>query len=342
MSAATCPRLFEAEAMRDGRLSGTERSSYEGHVTRCAACSREVEALQVLAEAVRSGAGGAIDELHVRREKTRLLAAFDGMLVAPERRPGPRGWLVAAVAAALLLGLFVLRERRLPREARASGAVVEAGPAAVWSDRRDGDRERIVLERGDLRIHVDHAAGQGGLLVVLPDGELEDIGTTFDVHAGDGRTRRVSVAEGHVVLRLRDRPPVNLGPGETWVEEPPAPAPSSISPPVLAAPGPSPPPSDRETRRGPPPAASGAADPSAEFRAAMSALDLGDSHDAAARFEAFVARHPRDPRAEDAAYLRVIALQKCGDAAGTRRAAVDYLRLFPDGFRRAEVVEVAR
>ena len=51
---------------------------------------------------------------------------------------------------------------------------------------------------------------------MLPDGELEDIGTTFTVSAEDGRTTRVAVQEGSVVLRIHGQPPVAIGPGETW------------------------------------------------------------------------------------------------------------------------------
>jgi hypothetical protein len=51
---------------------------------------------------------------------------------------------------------------------------------------------------------------------------------------------------------------------------------------------------------------------------------------------------PEDPRAEDAAYLLVIALQRASDADGARQAAGDYLRRFPNGFRRASVAAIAR
>ena len=83
-----------------------------------------------------------------------------------------------------------------------------------------GDRENVVLERGALWIHVDHSSGEGRLLVVLPDGELEDIGTTFTVSADDGHTTRVAVQEGHVVLRLRGQAAIALGPGDTWMPDP--------------------------------------------------------------------------------------------------------------------------
>ena len=84
---ASCPRLFEVEASRDGRLTGAEAARFQSHLAACAVCAREARALQAVSEALRSptiAAGG--DELHVRRERTRLLAAFDASLV-----PAPRG-----------------------------------------------------------------------------------------------------------------------------------------------------------------------------------------------------------------------------------------------------------
>jgi outer membrane protein assembly factor BamD (BamD/ComL family) len=75
---------------------------------------------------------------------------------------------------------------------------------------------------------------------------------------------------------------------------------------------------------------------------AMDALDRGRNREAATRFGGFVAQYPRDPRAEDAAYLRVIALQRCGDTGETKDAADEYLRRYPAGFRQAEVERLSR
>jgi hypothetical protein len=38
----------------------------------------------------------------------------------------------------------------------------------------ESDREVVTLEHGALWIHVEHTPGARRLLVVLPDGELED------------------------------------------------------------------------------------------------------------------------------------------------------------------------
>lgn len=352
MSPAACPRLFEAEAMRDGRLTGAERASFERHLTGCAACSREVHALEVLAESLRASAANRAveDELQVRRERTRLLGAFDRALLAPRRSwsAGHRLLWPAAVAAVVVAIVFLPRLLR-PAETPlpAANAVVHADSTALWTERTVGGRENVLLERGALWIHVDHAAGEGRLLVVLPDGELEDIGTTFTVSAADGHTTRVGVQEGHVVLRLRGQAAIALGPGDSWMPDarPVATAQASGPPadPATTARVDAVAPTSRSASLPVASASSPAgSNPSVEFRAAMASLDVGDNHEAAAAFSTFLAKHPRDPRAEDAAYLRVIALQRSGDGAAMKQAALEYLGRYPAGFRQAEVEPLSR
>jgi len=351
MKRQPCPRLFEAEAMRDGRLAGAERAGFQRHLKVCSACSREVQALDALAESLRASPpdDAAADELRVRRERTRLLAAFDGVLMAPSSGSVWHWRLWPATGAALVVAILLLPRVRRPAEApaRSSMAVVHADSTAVWTQRMVAGRENVVLEHGALWIHIDHPSGGGRLLVVLPDGELEDIGTTFMVSADDGHTTRIAVQEGHVVLRLRSRAPIALGPGDTWMPDPRPVASGAAS----GAPSIDPAPTFRiepGERRMPPPrpsaslVASDASDPSLDFRAAMAALDLGDNHQAATAFADFLQRYPRDPRSEDAAYLRVVAIQRSGDRAGTKQAALEYLRRYPAGFRQAEVEILSR
>lgn len=356
MKPTQCPRLFEVEAARDGRLTGAELASFERHMRDCPTCLRETRALERLAEALRSTPDGdATDMLHVRRERTRLLAAFDRALVGPSPRSSARRRLIwSAAAAALVTCVLVLRRARPSAEPVHPSAVVRADGTAVWSDHREGNREVVDLEAGALWVHVDHSRGEEQLLVVLPDGELKDTGTTFTVNAEDGHTTRVAVQEGHVVLRIRGRAAVALGPGDTWTSNHRLAASASASAvsPADTAPAAQLAAAERAAPRPRPSAlmaSSSASSPSApasdssvEFRAAMAALDVGDNHQAATAFALFLEKHPRDPRAEDAAYLRVIALQRTGDGAATKRAAVEYLRRFPGGFRQAEVEPLAQ
>jgi TolA-binding protein len=359
---ATCPRLFEVEALRDGRLTGAEVTRFQGHVRTCVACAHEMRALAELGDALRSvPPSPEAHELHVRRERTRLLAAFDASLVPAPGRSRPKLWLGAVAALALVMALLALRFRPSPPvtpvAASHESVKVQAAETTKWSRRAENQLETITLETGTLSIRVDHRLPHRRLLVLLPDGELEDIGTTFSVSAAAGQTTRVTVQDGAVILRLRDAPALTLRAGDSWI---PAPAPatttSSASPaparPVLAvlsakpaasaAPAPA-----IAAPRGTPalvavPVAANRPDPAADFRAAMSAFTGGDNARASSLFDTFLSQHPRDSRAEDAAYLRVLALQRAGNLGATKRAAAEYLKRYPRGFRHAEVEPLSR
>ena len=339
---AACPRLFEVEALRDGRLAGAELGRFQSHLGLCPVCADEARALHALAlDLLAPSDFGEADELHVRRERTRLLAAFDAGLMPAGRPRAAKSWRVPvfALGALWLLGLLALifRPARPVPAAHTpakppEAVIVRADSSAQWSRRLEAHVETVVLVSGALSIRVDHALSQRRLLVVLPDGELEDIGTTFSVSADAGQTTHVTVQDGSIVLRLRGKPPLALGAGEAW------------SPPETAAAVPSSAPRARTPRvkmmpLGIPAARidAPASDPSADFRAAMAAFNGGDNARAAAGFFAFLRQHPRDPQAEDAAYLRILALQRTGDSAATKQAAQDYISRYSHGFRHAEV-----
>jgi hypothetical protein len=349
---AACPRRFEAEAMRDGRLVGAEVTSFERHLTVCPVCAREVQKLHELGDALCTLATNdeEADELRVRRERTRLLAAFDATLVLSERPHHLRTWVFGLVAVSLLsVGMLVFWRARDSRTAMAihpvdtDAVIVHADSTALWSKYIDGPVAKIVLERGALAIHVDHTRRRGRLVVALPDGELEDMGTTFTVSADAGRTTRVTIQEGSVVLRIHGLPPVALSAGDTWSPAPPtfpSVCASCVRPLTVNSNGRlSLPAAPRATMLR---SATAPPDSSIDFRAAMTALDRGDSAAAAMRFAEFLKKYPGDARAEDAAYLQVIAFQRARDAESMNRSAREYLRRYPAGFRRAEVEGLSR
>jgi hypothetical protein len=354
-----CPRAFEVEALRDGRLSGAERSAFERHLAGCAACARELAAFERLASALRDGPAGNTDELHARRERTRLLAAFDRALIG---RPTPNESRVSRRAVAGLAtaaGLAVVASAvwfRAGQEHPASppsAVTVRPVTGARWSRRTSAGREQIVLDEGRLWIQVRRASSDVPLLVVLPDGELEDVGTTFTVTAESGRTTSVAVEEGSVILRLRGQAPRSIGAHGSWSAPPEAvasmgptreplakgPTPATPARPSAAAaparpPAVAAPPAPQASR---PPELLAPSAASEAFKAAMAALNRGDGRDAAARFSTFLDEYPRDSRAEDASYLRVLAHQRAGNSAELQRAARAYLARYPAGFRRREV-----
>lgn len=362
---AACPRLFEVEALRDGRLSGAEVTRFQSHVRTCSVCAQEMQAMAALGEALRSPTPShEADQLHVRRERTRLLAAFDASLVPVSKRRRPRLWLGAAAALALVALVALQRSPArsvTPVVTSADSVKVQAATTAKWSRRAENQLETITLETGTLSIRVDHQLPHRRLLVLLPDGELEDIGTTFSVTAAAGHTTQVTVQDGSVILRLHQAPALTLRAGDSWIPVPapvttasaPSPPPPLSSLPAhdakptrTAAPAPAPSVSASEAHEGP--AVSSVADPTnrpdpaADFRAAMSAFTIGDNARASALFAAFLGQHPRDSRAEDAAYLRVLALQRAGNSTAMQQAAAEYLKRYPHGFRHAEVEPLSR
>src|SRR5882672_4844002 len=158
MRLTPCPRLFEVEAAIDGRVTGAELANFERHMTMCPDCLREAQALDALDQAVREVPTGKGDEFRVRRERTRLLTAFDRELVTPARRWDAGRLLWVAPIAALVVGLFVVWHVRSAQPERASSAVVRAESATVWSERSEGNLDQVRLERGTIWIHVDHSS----------------------------------------------------------------------------------------------------------------------------------------------------------------------------------------
>ena len=70
-------------------------------------------------------------------------------------------------------------------------------------------------------------------------------------------------------------------------------------------------------------------------------MEHGDYGAASEKLESFAKGHPEDPRAEDAAFLAILSLEKAGRRTEAVQAASEYLTHFPNGFRRAEAEVIA-
>lgn len=81
---------------------------------------------------------------------------------------------------------------------------------------------------------------------------------------------------------------------------------------------------------------------SKDFASAMGLIERGDYGAAAERLDAFSAANPADGRAEDAAFLAIVSLQRAGRSADAAEAARRYLARYPRGDRRAEAEAVAK
>jgi TolA-binding protein len=347
-----CDRQWEVDAYREGRLGQKDAQSFERHVKVCSACRSRKDGDEHLRTLALALPQDPPSELALRRLRTRILR--DVATGASPREPLPlaRMALVAAlVLAALGGGWWALRRPAGPPQVAATSSMtatpaealagsVTAGADARWTQARQDGVERITLEDGALAVHVRHQQVAERFLVVLPDGELEVRGTTFEVSVSGGSTMRVQVEEGLVELRLRGRPVARLGAGESWTP----PAPPSPAATVATAEKPAIPRAVPSASGDRPIAPSVLADDgAAAYADALALLRAGRGDDAAAAFQSFLLGHPGAPQVEDASFLEAVALARAGrtDAAGL--AAEHHLASFPGSFHRKEAaILVAR
>jgi TolA-binding protein len=94
---------------------------------------------------------------------------------------------------------------------------------------------------------------------------------------------------------------------------------------------------ERAAREPPPPTPS-----STLFAQAIEALRGARYGDADTLLRQFLAKHPSDPRAEDAAFLLVVGRARSGDRRGVAELARAYLERFPQGMRRLEAERLSR
>ncbi len=319
-----CPRKWQVEAANDGRLSGKDLAHAVRHREQCRECANEELALAELKLRCASLPALPRDPLAVRRTRQRLMSTLNQALLAPTLGSQRRGFAIWAMlgllpAAALGTALSIGHVRTTtPTQVPAKPALeIHAGPHARWLVHSEPDLDRAELSDGTASFEVHPHPGRR-VLVVLPDGELEDLGTTFEVTVQAGKTEQIRVSQGRVLVRLTGQPEFSLPAGEQWQRAlvPVAP-PSSASPDVapnaaLEAP--------RFARPAPKKAASA---PSAVTLAPLIEVESDTT------------------RAEDTAYLSIVSALHQQRYAEARRQAKAYLLQFPNGFRRVEVLNVA-
>jgi hypothetical protein len=310
-----CRRLWEVEAARDGRLVGRALSSFEEHLSSCSDCSGEKRAIERLMGKVR--ATPPDDEVALRRERERILeSAHSAPAQGPGPRPLPRRIALAAAAVVLAAGVWGVTRVASPRPspiaptvATAPIASVTASADATWERRVVGNSEQVSLTNGVLDLTVRRSPSGRGVSVLVPDGEIEDVGTVFRVTVAGGRTTEIHVREGSVLFHRPGGAAIRVTSGSTWTP------PAEIEPaPPGATPAPVTLPASRKPR-----AKARATPPQAPAVVAS-------------------AREEASPADEDVAYLAIVALRRENRSEEARVAAAEYLRKFPRGFRRVEVV----
>ena len=216
----SCPRKWQVEAANDGRLSGLDSSLAERHREQCRECADEARALARLQFRCANLPRLPRDPLAVRRARQELLSALNQALLAPQRSSQ---WAVAWTTLALLCvgasawALFVgHRAAPTPTQASMKPALeVHAEPQARFVVHSEPGVDRAELSDGTASFEVAPHPGRR-VLVSLPDGELEDLGTIFAVTVHAGKTERIHVSQGRVLVRLVDQAEFSLPAGALW------------------------------------------------------------------------------------------------------------------------------
>ncbi|TAK32434.1 MAG: hypothetical protein EPO40_02625 [Myxococcaceae bacterium] len=337
----SCPYDGEVEAAHDGRLGAFDLARLDRHLVTCASCRALRAGLAALRAEASRAAELPLDRLSQQRARAAILQRA--------ARPGPAhafAWarLASSLAAlaAVVLGVGALRRPHGPHAAPPHPlARVDAAQGASWSREASASAESIRLADGVIRVTVPHQHRGHRFLVLLPDGQIEVRGTRFEVEVRDRHTTRLDVTEGLVALRLGARTEQLLAAGSHWALAPSTADLAPVLAPVLA-PAPEQDPSARparvHARRTAPAHAPAMTSELSSFVAGLDAFQRGDLAIAADDFAAFEREHPTDDRAEDAGYLRVVALRRAGTTLVACAAAESYLRRYPAGARRWETI----
>lgn len=364
MKRSSCSRTWQAEALEDGRLAAEDVAAFERHVATCKACAEEVAELDRLRRLGQRLPVLESSPLAQRRQRHALLGRANELALRGSTLRWSRTLAAGAAVVACLGALLLYRARPAAVSRAAPTFQVVSSREAVVRVLERAATVRLAVGRGHFEIEVAKLHAGQRFLLMLPDGELEVQGTRFSVDAEAMHTRRVSVSEGRVALRLRGLAVRILSAGDTWSREAApdtrsrqaAAAATDASGPAAAivdqaAPAAEP---ERRTLAGARWADAGERAPDAhgrtpaatragsDFAAAMTAFSAGDSQRAEQLFATFEQTHPHDARVEDALFLRAVAQARSGDVEASRALARRYLQRHPHGLRRREAERLAR
>ena len=388
MNAMTCRQTWKVEAVRDGQLAAPDSEMIASHVQVCMYCASENERLEQIGSAVRQIPVREPSPLVVRIQRRKLLEEAaqalpaSGRFKSGIRTPAHPMRMVLAAAAAFVLVWAGVRQFSAKHEIVAtpvpqpvntdstmvaSEIEVRAMPDTRWSQRSEPPVQLIALEQGALWTKITHKRPHPPVVFRVPDGQIEDIGTTFAVTVQNGQTQRVVVDEGAVLLRLNGMKEQRVTAPNTWVRPSElGSAPAAEPAPVANTPAAEPSPSEVAPVEAPaqPSAAAASADadqtakvrPRTDAKAAKkagaeeiklykkatAAYRAGRNTEALALFDRFSALYPHSMRSEDVSYLRVLSLAKAGQATQAVSAGEDYLSRFPSGFRRKEMEDFVK
>ena len=331
MTSDRCARLWEVEAARNGQLADQALPAHQRHVVNCNECAAQQGYFESLGRALQEP-DEPLDELAMRHARQRLMQRAASRLRAPEaRRFGVRGAALAMTVAIVVIGAGDLAIRGAWRSATPTHhpvTVTQTGTGSLWSRHTASDVEHINLREGQLRFVVQRRSGDRRVIVHVPDGEIEDLGTTFDVTVQAGRTSEIAVHKGVVVFRPRGGQSLRLTAGTVWRASALPAMPDAAAQAQRSAPAATiEPTAQSPLRAAPPHVTTRVTTRSSPHTPVVPSVPQPAS--------------TSDTLAEDVAYLQVVALLREGRDAEARLAAAAYLRSFPGGFRRQELQRIA-
>jgi hypothetical protein len=328
-----CPTPVELE-----RAYWTQGDAARVHALACARCTAELAEIESLV-----AAGRAIEaqpQNAERREEIRTtLLARDPVKKVERRRV--RWWqlapVAAAAAAAVVWFAWPRGEGGEPALAGRRGTVMAHGDAHYMLMSPQPD-EIVRLVDGTLTVQVEPLARGERFRVVTAGGEVEVVGTAFDVTAEGDRLVGVRVMHGVVRVKGADGHLLVLEAGQVWratamsgavLIGPPAPEP--------VAPQPSTAPRARQiqTQIDPPPPAPGRSEGQKAFDEGWSALRAERFDEASGAF-ARAAATGTGRMAEDAGYWQAVSLARAGQSARAARAFESFLGAWPSSTRAGE------
>ena len=341
-----CPSPIELE-----RAYWSQGDAARVHALACSRCSAELAEIEALV-----AAGRALEpapQSAARREeiRTTLLARQEKASKAssPERQLA-RWWKLAPVAAAAAAAAAVVwfvwprggadttRVVETAETAESAETAARRGSVMVHGEARymlvsPQPDEIVRLVDGTLTVQVDPLAPGERFRVITAGGEVEVVGTAFDVTAEADRLVGVRVMHGVVHVRDADGKAHVLEAGAAWsLPVPAAPPPSAptIEPAV-------PPTRAIEGRRAVPPAS-----PAVKSEA-QKALDEGWTalraerfDEAASAFARSLASRPSKQVAEDAGYWQSVALARARQPGKAARSFESVLAAHPRSTRAGE------
>src|SRR5882672_8084961 len=172
MTPARCSRLWEVEAIRDGRLPEAAADSLRAHAKTCPACREEATSLHALNHRLRNELC-RVDEVSSRRLRRRLLERVARSMRNDGMRQVFRSLSLVFVLAGAAWLLYIAT--RDPERKGALPLIVTASPGGVFLRESERGIERVIVRDGTVTFGVERGPEDPRLVVQVPDGEISDL-----------------------------------------------------------------------------------------------------------------------------------------------------------------------